>query len=128
MDRKRPTLDRAVKARQLRPMNDEDDEAEPRPTPASRRNKRAKSSVVQPEGTALFADHDDVHGADSSLSLTNLTHTTYSSSLSSLSTPESSPTPQRQDPILSPSMVMPCTTVLLEPYGQPPVWAEVKGK
>lgn len=128
VERTRPTLDRAVKARQPRPINDEDDEAEPRPTPASRSNKRAKTSVVQPQGSASFADHDDVHGADSSLSLTNLTHTITSSFLISLSTLSGSPqtsTPQTQDPVLSPSMVMPSTTVLPEPCGQPPVWAEV---
>lgn len=145
--RTRPTLQRAVKARQPGeakkahavssvPVKDEDGELEQGSTPATMSNKRARTSVVQPQGSASFADHDGARNPDFSLSPTNRIHTTDLSSLDSLSTlsgpfhdfgsASSQPvTPQGQVAVLSPRQVA-CENFSSRPHEQPKIWAEVK--
>lgn len=138
--RTRPTLQRAVKARQPGeakkahavssvPVKDKDGEIQQGSTHATTSNKRARTSVVQPQGSASFADHDGARDTDFSLS-----DTSSLSSLSTLSGPfhdfgsasSQIVTPQSQVAVLSPGQVASCENVSSRPHKQPKIWAEVK--
>lgn len=146
-ERSRPNLKRAAKEGQddqarktygisSVPVNDEDSKAKGKSMSPTRRNKRARKFVVQPQVSASIV-HNDARDADFSMSLENGTQTTLESSPNSLSTlseslhefgSASSPTiiSPRQFPVLPPSPVASCDDVSLRPFGQPEIWAEVE--
>ncbi|MCJ1470214.1 hypothetical protein MMC07_008859 [Pseudocyphellaria aurata] len=158
----RPTLKRAAKVgpdgqgRRVYggssvPLSNEEPETEPRSTPASGSNKRAKTAIVpvhSPSSAALksYDDADHIqagHDVDASLSLlTNcinrtltpqpsspMTPTKMSGSLLELSSASArSIAPRRQSlvPVLPQTPVALSKKVLLRPFGQPEVWADYR--